>query len=62
MDLITVNIIISSLTLLTQLTQSFIKHLRKSKCCSVIEVDMKSSQQINTSEDKTNMKSNNLDI
>ena len=52
MDLITVNIIISSLTLLTQLTQSFIKHLRKSKCCSVIEVDMKSSQQINTSEDK----------
>lgn len=51
MDLITVNIIISSLTLLTQLTQSFIKHLRKSKCCSVIEVDMKTSQQINNGGD-----------
>jgi hypothetical protein len=48
-SLLVVNIVLSSFSLLFTFLTVFIKQLRKSKCCGVIEVDMKSTKSLNES-------------
>ncbi len=48
-SLIIINIVISALTLLFGFLTLFIKQLKHSNCCKIIEVDMKSSRDLNNS-------------